>query len=905
MGIFFAKEESVNTARIESDVIGLTVKIKDEEENIDKYVKNQIIAALQIYQKQIEQESKRKNILPKKSFKIQDSITVAIKQLDKLPVKNFQGKNIPEVDRDFYELKTQLLSIMKNVEEDKIEESKYHNLLKTVAACSQRLYTFPAADMKDEEKEKLSILFLKIYLKCPKTKVSTILEETSQNLNQVIKNFDRFDYRNVSPFNAQQTKKNLIKIKSKTNLIYNLSREGIMEMNRKSGRNGESSRNSNSSRFSAEANFQETASFARKVKKSHNLLKYIEDNLNDCEKIIERLYPPIDGKLVGDLSKRINELTIDKLKQVKAENEDIAQRKEILRKKGTGLSTKLINIEKATKEINDIFKLLKKIEEEVFQIVSSHVDFMEKKKLLEVCKEKVNAITNNYNDICIQKLQVLNMIEGTIVFEISNNLKRICKTLKQQKMYAEQFPFPFYVTNYEIKCEEVRMLLKQVEELPKEYRCMEIFKQNTSTKIRSILEILNNQGIYNGQLISALSYLENIKNEAANVDCDTVTDALSILQFFNQLRHKIGEVENNFSSRVMTKKKEIRLFLQSVEAKIVANCPQAFQEIKIKLNEYENQAQGYIYSVSTESYLQKRNEIFSFAHKAVEYFSSDGRATDIMSNTVNLTLFLLEDMAKKNEETCECMYSLNDIEQLILSYSKELSFEKRIELLKSHENVLSSIKKSSYNLDVLNKVSDIETKIAFERSKLDIIQKTGVLEGIKESIKSNAPVVPQDVFKNVVDKLFFLKNFVEDMPQGNPELDSQKQSFLKELYKCLQTVDATLANYVVTVKQPESMLELKSHFDFNTDSFDVSKHSIEFVRLIRKRAETYEESVKFYLGTNYSVDYYVIHENLVRILEELDKIVCGKNADLLKEVVEVIDYVKSLIRHLDNNAIDE
>ena len=220
--------------------------------------------------------------------------------------------------------------------------------------------------------------------------------------------------------------------------------------------------------------------------------------------------------------------------------------------------------------------------------------------------------------------------------------------------------------------------------------------------------------------------------------------------------------------------------------------------------------------------------------------------------------------------------------------------------------ILCSIKKSLHNREITNIVKDLESKIKVEKFKLELIDKRTDLNNLKKDVMQLAIPLPCTKFKTYMDQLLSWKQYVDAMPQGDSELDSQKQEFLQELSICLGHLDDYVAKLLTSKKQSEKILELESYFDFKLDSSKVSRNSLEFIQEIKERARSFDESVKYYLGSKYSIDYYIIHENLLRLLQELHKVVCNDDDEqLLDELIDTMDYVKRLIRLLDSNATDK
>ncbi|KAJ3645184.1 hypothetical protein Zmor_022864 [Zophobas morio] len=103
--------------------------------------------------------------------------------------------------------------------------------------------------------------------------------------------------------------------------------------------------------------------------------------------------------------------------------------------------------------------------------------------------------------------------------------------------------------------------------------------------------------------------------------------------------------------------------------------------------------------------------------------------------------------------------------------------------------------------------------------------------------------------------------------------------------------------------EPLQILDVHKYFrddiDWNKiDSFDFPER----IEAISSHAGTFKPQIESFDEEKYSLEYFVIDEKLMRLIEKLDKIKCQDNPALTHKKIEVIEYIKNLQSLLDQRA---
>ncbi|XP_063922844.1 centromere-associated protein E-like isoform X2 [Zophobas morio] len=634
------------------------------------------------------------------------------------------------------------------------------------------------------------------------------------------------------------------------------------------------------------------------------IIDNVTEELNKYADIIKNLQP-VNEIILLELEQNINDLINCRLESISEEYPEIIQQKELIYNKGLDLKFKLNKFKEGRIICNNQMSLLKECETEIMQIAHLRDNFIVKKEKLDDVRKNIDRIESNTPEVNNQKTLILNKLKGISLLESTGYLRQCSESVNTEILNAEQFPFPKRTNNFESRRQKIRGLKSNLGELPKEYPHIGAHVELLEKDVDQAVRILEDTASYNENVFLRLESLEKTKQaitEIQNAENIQIEDKLE--QLNTHLKEMDFRDEDNHQ-KIQLKKKEIHHLMQTFQTTDFTNHEISL-EVKNQLNEYENEILDSNSLISLEEYQSKIYEISQLVHTFKGAFTRNHNPIALtFSVRCDIVLELLEKKFKQNEHIRKSQECLEKIERRIIT-NKKLATAIRKQYLDEDECVLRSMKKSLHNREITNIIKDLESKIKVEKCKLELIDKRTYLNNLKEDVMQLPFPVPCTKFKKYMDQLLCWKQYVDAMPQGDSELDSQKQEFLLELNICLGHLDDYVAKLVTSKKQSEKILELESYFDFKLDSSKVSRNCVEFVKEIKEKAWSFDESVKYYLGSKYSIDYYIIHENLLRLLQELHKVVCEDDDEqLLDELIETMNYVKGLIRLLDSNATDK
>ncbi|KAJ3659866.1 hypothetical protein Zmor_011529 [Zophobas morio] len=634
------------------------------------------------------------------------------------------------------------------------------------------------------------------------------------------------------------------------------------------------------------------------------IIDNVTEELKKCAAKIENLQS-VNEKILLELEGNISDLIDCRLESISEEYPEIVQQKQLIYNKGVDLKYKLNEFKDMTIICNNQMSLLNECETEIMQIAHLRDNFIVKKGKLDDVRKNIDRIDSKSPEVNNKKTLILNKLEGLILLESTDYLRQCSESVNTEILNAEQFPFPKRTDNFESRRKKIQALKSNLGELPKEYQHIRANVELLEKDIDKAVVILEDTASYNENVFLRLEFLEKTKQaitEIQNAENIELTDKLE--QLDPHLQEMDFRDEDNHQ-KIQLKKREIRHLMDSFQTTVFENHENCL-EVKNKLKEYETEILDSNSFTSHEEYRSRINDISQMGQTFKDHFNINHNPIVLaFSRRCNIIVELLGKKFIQDENIRTSHECLKEIGNRIIA-NKNVAAAMQKQYLDDDALILCSIKKSLHNREITNIVKDLESKIKVEKFKLELIDKRIALNNLKKDvIQLSLPVVCTK-FKTHMDQLLSWKQYVDAMPQGDSELDSQKQEFLQELSICLGHLDDYVAKLLTSKKQSEKILELESYFDFKLDSSKVSRNSLEFIQEIKERARSFDESVKYYLGSKYSIDYYIIHENLLRLLQELHKVVCNDDDEqLLDELIDTMDYVKRLIRLLDSNATDK
>ncbi|KAJ3659845.1 hypothetical protein Zmor_011510 [Zophobas morio] len=230
---------------------------------------------------------------------------------------------------------------------------------------------------------------------------------------------------------------------------------------------------------------------------------------------------------------------------------------------------------------------------------------------------------------------------------------------------------------------------------------------------------------------------------------------------------------------------------------------------------------------------------------------------------------------------------LNDLSQ------ENLTDSAKTEALGEFEEAVLSFEEKYTSGGLLKFLPDVKKEILIEKSK----------ETLNYIISNRIKSLKEGLTLENIAELFIVKENIEDIPIPGEiqELNALKELALDEVKNMMGCLDKQLSVFAFKKIPYENVLNVDSYFtNFKFDNTQ-NKESVEYVQQIHSHAKTFENDIKCYLGTRDSVDYYIIHENLMRLLEELDQLEC-EDDELLKEMITTMEYIQDLKRNLLANA---
>ncbi|XP_063922914.1 centromere-associated protein E-like isoform X1 [Zophobas morio] len=903
-GIFSSKVDVAAIEAVEFNVSSLIIRLGEEEVRIDDCVKNRISKALLFYSNVIEKEKRKGYISKHKMRKMNELISQAKSKLNCISTirrtyENTDGK-LP------YQMKSELFEIEKQLNTSRIGDEECRNLIYTVITYLQNL-EFHSKVTQDQD-DNFSLLVLKLFLKSPLVKTVNVLQHTLYNLQGATQHFDILGANSVTVFNAEEVKKHLQEIKEKAETLNQLVQNLEQEVKSKGISPGKQEYHRSNTYASKLANTtpsrleHEESESGTLVSRYENLLKQVEIDLYEFDTVVDKFCSPIGEAAVENVKRKVLNILDNQLQKV-PDKEELKLLKKVLFDKGGQIINKLEKINEENKEINKNLKVLAEVEEKLSTTVESNATFREKQSSLEALIEIVKQIDTRNSEVVLQITGFVNRIEGCLVVESMTFLRSLKKTLDNYKLYVRQFPYPKSVHLYEVKTAEILSLKEHLCNLPSGYRCIDKQVSFLFQQIDEVLGILDTKVKDNEELLFLLQSLDYIANEIHQQN-QSRSSGVTKLAAFNNFRKRLNSVDGG-TYRVSNKKMQILCGLHVFEENIyMEDYPRDVQNVKKLLNEFEKCVQQLTHSISIEEYDLKRRDIGKLWENAKvvmreKYVSYD--FSNVFNENFDLVLKFLKKASKEAQDIKDIIERLELIKNAILAiYNKDLPTTKKLELLAEKEGIIKVLRETSpREVDICTSLENIEKMIALETSRLQLPHCHKLLA---KFVQDMSHPMTTDFFKQELNKILHLNERMENMPEDNAELDSLKRSFAKEVFDSLKKLDEFLANLLVkSRKQSENILDLQSHFnDFNLDT-NIKRESVEFIQRIHQRAASFESAVKCYLGTNYSVDYYVIHENLMRLLEELDRVSC-EDAILINRIVDTVGYIKNLIEELESNA---
>lgn len=420
-------------------------------------------------------------------------------------------------------------------------------------------------------------------------------------------------------------------------------------------------------------------------------------------------------------------------------------------------------------------------------------------------------------------------------------------------------------------------------------------------------------------------------------------DCQSLLEKLDEIHPENETIENE--------KLKMSNRLKGLNAIITAELKKSERK---KLQNLQNYAQNFPFTSNVDLYVLKEAEMKSLGEAGKEIFKLlDKKADENNRIFTNLQLF---DDVEKNKELIEnlkfevifdnrilkkiqtliaqnpqfCDFFLNskllsdfsnEVYQIVISEltntidrTEDLNykFSKRIRVLKEMKEELNQCENSEMIEKLINASNNTVKQInelveSIDKCKVDFQITYGnylhdSLTKIKEDISKGENLKESKTFSEKLEKILYVKNLIDDVSwKCNDKLEKKEKLLNNEIYEILKLLDQSVAEFF---RKNLNKVDFVGTQQYENDiKFDKRDNSIEFVRKIREKAETFEKRIDNFLGTKESNDYFIIDNTLTELLINLDKVkTTGDEKRNENEHFETIKYIKGLLTKLEAMA---
>lgn len=285
-----------------------------------------------------------------------------------------------------------------------------------------------------------------------------------------------------------------------------------------------------------------------------------------------------------------------------------------------------------------------------------------------------------------------------------------------------------------------------------------------------------------------------------------------------------------------------------------------------------------------------------------------------LSKEIDENINILNHKSKVSEQLTNC----KRIKDEVIEFSNEKFYLQNLDLsktkLKSYKYELSRIRDIHEEItltkqNILQTIQGVEEKInSFQQETAKEIQQieknmhklyselrnfTYDSDDIFESYKSEALHL-KDKILNISNEFICNQTLLEDIDSIIQYLNGLEEKRNKE--KQLKLLEEK--------KEDLKIVDLSSNFDdLSPESLNLPRDSIDYIKYIEKEALKFQEKIRNFSNFDYTIDYFVLDENLMRLIEFLDKVKADQGTDLLNEKVSVLNYIKKLHDLLDSRVI--
>ncbi|XP_063923106.1 uncharacterized protein LOC135137405 [Zophobas morio] len=530
------------------------------------------------------------------------------------------------------------------------------------------------------------------------------------------------------------------------------------------------------------------------------------------------------------------------------------------------------------------------VENKMYEIVEANEDFAKKKISLNDLLEHTKEIKKDtaVKEVKLKLTKIIKLLQGYYLVEGSKYLRHKLEVLQDYKSYAQNFGFSKNNKMYGIKRKEIKFLLKTLDCSADDNSLFKTRINIINVYIREALKCLEKKSDQNETTIYVINTLSTMKQNITDNDEHTIAK----LQALSDYRKQIQEVED-FSFRVVELKRTILEQLHQYEIEIYNKLfPDIVSTIEGNLRNYELLTRQLSSLRPKEKHLTNE-EITNGKSSMMEMIKQNEDLQLLFSSFFDQ----MEQLKIERDKLDELIEEIDNIRFELEEISKSnISSREKDEKLSTVETRVNLLFRNTTREDLMQEILDLELLIKIEKTKVHV-DNTVVLSvnELSERIKNSHH------FMETVQDILILKEQIEDFPEGNADLDSQKASVSQKLHSLLGKMDQRLADFAFKKRKTENVVNLNNYFTKLEFDGISDKESVEFVRKIHSFAKTFETVIQGFLGSRNSVDYYIIDENLSRCLDKLDELICEDDV-LLNETVEAMSYIKGLKSKLRGNS---
>ncbi|XP_063922961.1 uncharacterized protein LOC135137270 isoform X2 [Zophobas morio] len=835
---------------VKETIMKLVKRLAEEEGKIDLYLKKQIETAIRAYNMM--------NLKMKSSREQKDCYILleeARKKLQNLKTVNHELSPAMISDREINMMQQYLLELENTMAKTRTE--KYAEVF--VRAITYAKYLERLNALHDKEPGHLSTLFVKLFVHAPYTKISESLEEISAKIYHVRFDLDRCDFDNKK-IHLQEIKEKMVKI---------MDAIGTLE------------------------------------RRSAQILYEIEEKIvEDPDLALDKLSDEINNHWTSlpDLPQSKSALKIikEKMSHLEQRFDKIPARNDAARQKKKHLKEKIVFISENLSQMDKDVGILLRAESQISEILESNEDPVNKTNDSESLLKNVRRVNSINKAVKRNTNQIANRISLCITVEKMNYLRQKLAVIEEYKNYGRQFAFPKGMKIYDVRKKEIESLSDNFDCLDKDNQMFKARLDVIYARIQEAIRELEKKANENDKTISKLIELNRIQQE--------ISDGLGqpkSLSVFNDIRDRIQNVDD-FSFRVIGKKRKILQQLHHLEMEVYKKYfPEIAPEIQENLRNYEVLTQ-YLSSLNRDKNSLTSQEITTKRAAIEELIKTKVKAPHCEVLQILFRTFFnqMQRLLQKRDELDSLMTEINNINNDFTELSKfKPSSTEKIKNMNALEKRVGLLKFNASRSDLLTILFQFKDQIKTERAIIKIHDSVSIfVEQLSTSIKSlSSSDLSNTAVVAAVTEVLILKESVEDLPEGNAQLDNQKKIILQQLYSLLYGVDQHLAKFAFKQRNLKPFIDEENYcstFEFA----DVSnKGSVEFVHKIYSYAKTLESKIECFLGEKNSIDFYIIHENLVRFSEELFQ-VTSNDKDVVSEVLKVTSYLKQLKSQLCSNT---